>query len=576
MTVPRNTNIDNSVISEVYDLLNGSNQHILKTNQNYQLLKPSQNSELKEIRFRSFDPIMKKSLSTLTQRSAEISIEPRIFKTTRGQSHTIINKNYEKFVLSPPIKLSDHSTYHTQILNYMAYVPEETPDNKKFNKDNQIFIIRCIEEDNIPYDLCNVTYCITFTDTAKAAAIRHFGASTFEYITIQQQNIYDFTAQGHVTSGGCFWFYFVHEGTSYSNQFWLEIHYSSDNTDKHPHMGKVWNPDNENKVRFPAYIEHHTYINGGSPSWEKQQKLSYSKTFYYDTELLKNYNPQKINLYTYANQTYLPIKSDTVKTNLIGDVNELIDNINEKIAGYCSNFKPSSTMRLIDNTNDDLSEWFLTSYIEDPKNDLTVDQYYNNYNAQNKLRRSVNPTKYFTKFYVKKENDDEYIFGTTNLLFNFRKYPNPVDPCINYDMFWVSFNVNIRCDVDIFNVGMDRQYHNNLENVIEKNYLDIKAVKNLENQCISTNNDTVLNLIYANYLAHGLDIVLKSQEISNLTNTVFVNKCVSEVYMKISQQFSTQNYITVYLTDINNNPINEDYLKKLYKSILVEIDFVYN
>lgn len=578
MTAPRNNNMDESVISETYDLLNGSSEHIHKDGTKYQLQKPSQNSELKEIRFRSFDPIMKKNLSTLSQRSAEISIEPRLMKATKGDAVISVKCTRNQYQPKLTCGIFNEETHNYAILKNFLWEDNDIREAVPIYFKNHVFIVTMpyIEGDDIPPYYQGTKFLLCFGQTAYNNATAYFaGHANFFIDCYKGYNIYDFTGKSPSEEYGCMYFTFNASECSFQRDEWLEIHYSPNNEDHHPHDGKVWNPTGPERLRLAFNIQHITSENQVTLNPKIGDELCYDISAHYTTKLLTNYDASKIDIMTYANDTYLPVKSEVLKTNLIGDPKEIITNINEKIAGYCSNFKPSSTMRLIDHNDATPKTWHLTNYEEGPNEDWSIERYYDTFSAQNRLRSVVVPTRNFTKFYVQGNDTDGYIFGTSHLMFNFRIFGTQTDPDVPPDIFYLMFIVNIRCDVDIFNVGTDRQYHNNLENIIEHNYLDATALLNKENQCISTNADTELNLTYANYLAHGLDLVLKSPHMANLTNTVFVNKCIAEVYMKVAQQFSTQNSITVYLTDINNKPIDEEYLKKIYKSIIVEIDYLY-
>lgn len=577
MTFPRDNNMQESIISETYDLLNGSSEHISKDGYNYRLQKPSQNSELKEIRFRSFDPIMKKNLSTLSQRSAEITIEPKIMKATKGDKITKYNVKYNGGQ-DAIVTMNDSGEKHYQIINDMWYVENDVIDtqmNKHWFKNNA-FIVSLQADEDLPVYYQHTKFLLYFDTQALTGLKRKYQGQVNFFVNCHEGwNIYDFTGHTPNESYGNMWFIFNHENKLTGPASWLEIHYSPTNADHHPHFGKLWDPVGDERLRVAQHVDHICGTIQFTTTIYTVDTLSYEISEYYTTKLLHDYDTSKLTLFTLANDTYLPIKSQTLKTNLIGTPQEIISNINEKIAGYCSNFKPSSTMRILDKNGETPKEWHLTNYEEGPNEDWSIEHYYNTFTGTNRMRSIVTPTRNFTKFYVEGDETSGYIFGTSHLLFNFRVFGTLDDPDVSPDIFYVMFLVDLHCDVDIFNVGLDRQYHNNLEHVAEAKYLDVKGLMNRKNQCISTNDDTLLNLTYANYLAHGLDIVLKSQHMANLTNTIFVNKYQADVYMKSAQQFSTQNHITVYLTDISNKYIEEDYLKKIYKSIMVEIDYVY-
>ena len=589
-----NYNINGSTVSEVYDLLDDSDNSLVKINNNsFMLNKPAQNSELREIKFRKFTPIMKKSLSTLTQRQAQLKISPRFLKSRRIEKDRKVNIDIKNI---PPLDMSLIPSWMAIDHPLQPCIGFQRVNHSVFK--NSVFHIKAtvFDKHGFKYNKSIIAY---FNENQVDMIRRSIGDIDYKMIRYEQW----------ASS------YMFFDNESYGTFVIRMIHYSQ------PIQGNLLNvqlyfynndesvPSYDDSRSEPYYDDPGFIIIDEFDTWivDSKDNTKYRKSCHQWTEKVINYNNEmlfvdesKIMPYTYANNTNLPIKSATLQTNLIGSVSEIISNINEKLAGYFSNFKPSSTIHLKD--LDTKESYLLSYYLNDPLNespDMTPDdvkkglqlqtyyKYYNFIPVTSVNNSAVTPQCYFTRIYSQMSKIDNLskdsityetelmntIYGVHNMLFQCRNFN---DSSLYYDCLWMYFDVELHCDVEIFNISVDRMWHNTYEGLSKHTWAAKGTCFESYNQCISTNADTIKNLIYANYLANGLDLVLKTPLMNNISNIVFVNETESQVIMKHTQQFSTANCINVYITDLTGKNVNKEYLKQIYKSVLLEIDFVYN
>lgn len=585
-------NLKGSTVSEVYDLLQTEGETSLTkyANGTFTLSKPSQNSELREIKFRKFTPIMNKSLATLTQRTAEMTITPRFLHSSKIEMDTTVSTSFThaKHDLSPKFTLTKSQTkpmlYYTLVHN-----SSEFPGNRGGIDDQ---VIKMYFE--IPYSdtyVIHRTYALCFSDIQKTCFDRsdYSGgtnihemeqwASSWHYEDPSSEGtfIFDFYTNGGYTEGPL-----TNQRRSFMRTFFVRngdsLTYNINTTGQDPDCSD-----------HPQYVApHDVYIYTAPPGqtdFSEHSHLWFTSFTRYGNNML-SIDESRTNAFTYANEVKLPIKPATLKTNLIGNASEICANINEKLAGYFSNFKPSSTIHVVDA---DYNTYVLSMFEDDPLTQtqphwtdpvdvavgISIEKYYRYYcmtTDPGSNGVNVTPKCYFTRVYNTSDDPNSVIFGVHQVLFNFRKYTRDG---ASIDCIWMYFDIDIHCDVDIFNISRDRMYHNTLEFIRTNSWASSGTCWRSYNQCISTNNDTITNLIYANYLAHGLDIILKSPLMNNISNTIFVNETESQVIMKHTQQFSTANCINVYITDIEGKNIEIDYLKRIYRSIMLEIDYIF-
>ena len=623
-------NINGSTVSEVYDLLQPSSDTSLAkhVNGSFILTKPSQNSELKEIKFRRFTPIMKKDLSTLSEQTAEISVTPRFMKSTKAPGKTTWKKEtsrdntggcalnakygeitfpdgkYELALRISGTKLTDDipllkGGFDDYIYDFeIQYHPEASVKVRLGFRDDSISII---SHRNFPNTNINMT-C--------AKANRVMGKDAWRYVTPAE-------------SYGRFAFLITFKQDETLPQgfvvadFGIYYYDMAHKDDESLYILEYMNPDDliKNNPANPFLITPTKVFIWGRDECDNYyvcNTLSAKKTFEYKSCMLA-LDESRCSAFTYANETLLLIKPSVLKTKLIGTPNEICANINEKLAGYFSNFKPSSSIHI---TDADFNTWVLTQYVDDPiqyatssgynydATGMKINDYYKWANMILTERESselhnpdlvgqyaqVVPQCYFTRIYSQIEKakmpSDTFehtlantIFGVHNMTFCCRRFTSTINELTNSnasaECLWLYFDVDIHCDTDIFNISKDRMWHNTYERIKDNAWSNKMSCFINYNQCISTNEDTIRNLIYANYLAHGLDIVLKCPLMNNISNIVFVNETESQVIMKHTQQFSTSNCINVYVTDIDGKTIDIEYLKRIYRSIMLEIDYVY-
>lgn len=626
-------NKNGSTVSEVYNLLEDQTDtsNVRRQGNNFILNKPAQNSELKEIKFRKFTPIMKKSLSTLSSQNAEISVRPRFLKSTKVPgTHTYIT-NFTRDTSGG----SDLNIHYGTVT--IGNNPSQLAVRITNTKQSAELPLNKGGFDDYIYDL-------TFTLPTSDVIRRRVGFLS-ESISLFNQNDHKFEGTSYTVSNttATRWVsnaYQVLETQSYGTYMILFTwKYYDENRRSNELEGFAqvdiavyyWQSYEE---YMNAYERNNAWqnferdhpANEGLISierldvWGRDQCDNYMRTntlwatkaYTYKSQMLAT-DESRCAAFTYANGTKLDIKPSTLKTKLIGSAEEICANINEKLAGYFSNFKPSSTIHIVD---PDYQTWTLAQYVDDPldygpKSGYTYDasgmklaDYYRWANMILTAREhaelfnpdlvgqfaQVVPQCYFTRLYSKVEKaktaSDTYehtlantVFGVHNMVFSCRQFKQEVDPLTNShcssECMWLYFEVEVHCDTDIFNISTDRMWHNTYERIRDKQWSDKMACFFDYNQCISTNEDTVRNLIYANYLAHGLDLILRSPIMNNVTNIIFVNETESQVIMKHTQQHSTANCVIVNLSDIEGNTIELNYLKQIYRAILLEIDFIF-
>lgn len=595
-------NLNGSTVSEVYDLLQLSSDTSLTKHANgsFMLSKPSQNSELREIKFRRFTPIMKKNLSTLSQRTADITITPRFLRSNKLVKGREVQTHFrhDKHDLSPHFEITKNP--QQPMLYYtLVHYSSEFPNNRGGIEDQAIELHFSLRLG--PDRLQNVHIILTFDDIQRTCIISQLGSLSENQVLYLEPWASSRHAEYSESYGTLHFDFYIKGGYTEGslinqNRAYLKIMFTP--------TGQTLNYNFNDSDADPDCSNHEQYI---APSEVNiltappgQTDVSLHSSFWYTSfETYGNnmlyIDESRTEAFTYANEVNLPIKPATVKTNLIGSVNEICANINEKLAGYFSNFKPSSTIHVVDA---DYNTYVLSMFEEDPLTQtqphwtdtievpigLSIEKYYQYYNGITdpvSTSANVTPKCYFTRVYntnsapsgsTYEQTLSSTVFGVHQVLFNFRKYSGSTS---STDCIWMYFDIDIHCDVDIFNISRDRMYHNTLEYIASSSWASSPTCWRSFNQCISTNNDTITNLIYANYLAHGLDIILKSPLMNNISNIIFVNETESQVIMKHTQQFSTANCINVYITDIEGQPIDITYLRHIYRAILLEIDYVF-
>lgn len=263
-------------------------------------------------------------------------------------------------------------------------------------------------------------------------------------------------------------------------------------------------------------------------------------------------------LTNYANNYDIAFKDDSYTSELSGNIDQIVNNINEKIAGFSENFKPSGTFCFV--SADRETRYTLSLNGNEA---ITIREYYDFFKDN-----TINPSSAFTTLNYKSDNPDlsDIEFYTSNLMFTLLDLTHK-----NNNIIILTFIVDIYSDIDIINVSTFRQLNNCIEYMLTKP----SNMWCTPNECISTNTNIYDQLIFADYLINGIDLVLRSPDLPNQSNIVYVNNTEAQIYMKAFQTQSALNFFTVYLTDIRNNPIPMLYLSQLYSSIILNVDFVY-
>ena len=267
------------------------------------------------------------------------------------------------------------------------------------------------------------------------------------------------------------------------------------------------------------------------------------------------------NIYNRAYGVNAPVTKSVRKCEFAGDIEGLLDNINETIAGYCDDIKSrNASFRF---TNADETVIYDLKYLG---NIVDIDTYYRSVIPANDDENVTNPERKFVKL---KYNSDDEEFLTENVIFNLEKVQG--DDSWS-ELIYLVFITEVNFEpYDVFNVSPFRQYFNCIDYMRSQEGYYIK-----NNDCISTNVNFKDIITANNYRFNGLDLVLRCGLMRNLTSIVYVNETEAQIVMKGFNEQSSTNYVPIQITDLNGNVVDEDYLRDIYSSILVDIDFVFD
>lgn len=301
------------------------------------------------------------------------------------------------------------------------------------------------------------------------------------------------------------------------------------------------------------------------------------------TGQVMNENLSAFTLTNFANNYDMQFGSEQYTIEFYGNIDEVFENINEKIGSYCSNFKPSGTFCAVNNTKT------IRYTLFDGASSCSIEDFYNRYNPDNDIHtfrnffsngsNVISVNKIFSKFRFKNKNPpymDNIELYTQNMIFPMKNFNNLED----HSLMMLTFCIDMYTDIDLISVSNFRQ----LNNIIEYAKINFQVTPPSDyipyycttNECISTSNKLYDNLVFANYLYNGLDLILKSPQMKNLSNIISINGSTANIYMKSFEVTPTTKSIQVYLTDNKNNNISKSYLEELYSALIIEIDYVYD
>lgn len=576
-----NRSQQNYIISETYDLLTEDDKctHLKNGDRKkYLLTKPTYNNELKEIRFRSFKPVMRGNVDKLRNQSIKVSIQPHLFMTTDDTSRS----RMKQVVVG--------STNFQTIASYTI-----NPDNCRDSHAQGIIIDRV-------------------TDTSFRLRMPSFYNST---VIIRGNNISDgapvtygiyFEGMNQTNPGftNCAVFYRSAEYNFCEERFTASDTNATDSagnkanlimTDPYGDAVEFKIPNDADRATviikdiiirnlLSTYTDSFTAMTMHFKN-EHLDVTSSQLTPYLGPHTVKdNMLQSKFQLMTRANSHKIEIDKSAVTYEclLYDDVDHIIADINEKISGYCSNFKPSSTFHVI---CENKHFYLCDAYDEFGERKSTpVKKSISEYIAKFDKARAASAVEAklsFAKIWKEDADDGNFIFGTSNMLFSLKDF----DHLDENATIWLLFTIDLRVEMDIFNVGVHRQIHNCIEHV--KFYNDKSRDPTLSykywwasdaiefasvNQCIATNSMTKHNLLVAAYLARGMDLCLRSSIMHNLSNIIYTSYTENDPEAKRTQQTGTQNYTEVYITDMQNKPVDDAFLKSIYSAIYVDIDYV--
>lgn len=261
-------------------------------------------------------------------------------------------------------------------------------------------------------------------------------------------------------------------------------------------------------------------------------------------------------LYNVYDNVMMPVTQQTIVCEFAGDIETLLNNINESIASYCDNIKSrNGYFKFVNQSDGTTTQFGMITTIEDWLQEVQ---------PPSKIK-SVQPSKMYTQI---KYNNDSDEFVTENVVFPLVMEESGIQTLT----VMLVFIVDVVFDpYDMFHVSSFRQLFNCVDycNKNEgKYYVD-------NNDCISTNADFNSLITAANYRYNGLDLVLKCGLMKNLTSIVYVNDSEAQIVMKGFDVQSSTSYIPVYITDIKGNMIPDEYIRDIYSSVLIEVEYVY-
>ena len=95
------------------------------------------------------------------------------------------------------------------------------------------------------------------------------------------------------------------------------------------------------------------------------------------------------------------------------------------------------------------------------------------------------------------------------------------------------------------------------------------------NDCITLSKNFDKNIIRAKYVYGGVTLTLASSMSMNQSHKLFTDYTEATVYFKHITANPSMNTVTVYMLDKHNKRIGLDYLNAIYDQIIVEVDYVY-
>lgn len=114
-------------------------------------------------------------------------------------------------------------------------------------------------------------------------------------------------------------------------------------------------------------------------------------------------------------------------------------------------------------------------------------------------------------------------------------------------------------------------------------YQVFNATANLKNSWVITDNNCVTvsknfdkNLMRASYLYGGKTLTLGCNLATNKSKKIYTDSENARIYFKYVKTAGSVPSVTVYLLNKNNEKIGLDYLNAIYDQIIVEIDYVYD
>lgn len=567
------------VISETYDLLTADDkcQHVQSADRKrYLLTKPTYNNELKEIRFRSFKPVMRGNVEKLKAQSIRVIIQPHLFMTVDDTSRkrmkqvTVGSTHYQTidtFAINP-----DNGAFTSVTVDTI------TDSHFRIRGLSCMYTSTVIIRGTLKSDGSPITYGVYFEGGNQVKFGSFICPNTYKSA---EYNFCEEKFTGSDTQA-------TDSPGNKANVLFTDVYGSSFEM-------KLVN-DNERStivvkdIIILTLVNNYTQTQTSLTMHFKDSEIpitSSALTPYLGPHTVKdNMLQSKFQLMTRANGHKIEVpKSEAVyETLLYDEVDAIIDDMNEKISGYCSNFKPSSTWHVIV----DGKHFYLCNAYDENGERLTtptrksISEYIAKF-GKFRAASTVESKLSFAKVWKADADDGGYVFGTSNMLFTLKDF----DHLDAGETVWLLFTIDLRVDMDIFNVGVQRQIHNCIEHVIfykdsakdptlsNRYWFASDAIENAAvNQCIATNSHTKHNLLVAAYLARGMDLCLRSSVMHNLSNIIYTSYTENDPDAKRTQQTGTQNYMEVYITDMQGKPVDDAFLKSIYSAIYVDLDYI--
>lgn len=607
------TKENGTVISEIYDLLNPS-AYIKQDGDDFILSLPSANSNLSEVRFRSFNPIVSRDILNSDRLTSEVRIEPVIcavdgelnVSTAYLPDHVI---NNQKGNLRLPIK---GATYTVEFNGDLDALIKDVNDAiagycEDFDWDGTFSFCRPDGSDSHTLKVPKLRtseltpYSTQYTHIAQIRADK--GAKSYKgtrFLYQKDAALYIGTpasqqvVENVAVKGTLLYSDELNESTPKKAFHFVTtsgIYYHDIDTPSRPLLeGTV--------ISYASKADAE-----GISIMNDKRATRHSKA--QNVHLTLPFTPSAV---MYIKNQYVMVSSDLkiYSSNDDGETWTLRGQSLSRIADYAVTFEDlivfisrqhievfTSTfekLKVIDNVAVDasvISEFLIftddSKIYEIPYNTLTPVQILTYGQAASLMMTSVNistPTNYWSLELVQEDGTiREYydlLVKTSNVL-----TPTATFSSLNHDLTVMNLCFNLSEYVLMFVIDV---IINPLDLINMSSFYQVfNATANLKtsfviynNNCITVSKNFDKNLMRASYLYGGKTLTLACNQATNKSKKIYTDSENGRVYFKYFKASGSVPALVVYMLDKDNRKISLDYLSAIYDQIIVEIDYIYN